>query len=177
MSRGFVLPRQISPPIAAAAGALVLVLAQAVGSAVTSVAVANAFSTTYDEYVIVYGGGTGSGASSCRITFNNSAGSTYSGAYSYAAWTATAWTIIQINNGTYAICANIGVDNSWTIQVHSPFLAKATLFTTQWVDNEYWGSASGRDSNAASQTGFTLTPAPANTLTGGTIYVYGLAKA
>ena len=161
------------------ASALVLVKAQVIGSAVSSVAVTGAFSTTYDTYKIVVNGG----VSSASVNIGLKLGSTTTGYY-YSGYNAT-WTGTLNGNGTGngSEFATVGTGNSNIITLNlelvNPFLADETMLYATKIDASTGGSTNminGYLNNQTSYTDFTLTPA-SGTLTGGTIYVYGYAKA
>jgi hypothetical protein len=151
-----------------------LVKSQTVGAGVSDVTVPNAFSADYDNYEVVYQTGDASATAALFIKFNNSAGATYSYGGGYTLFGTTSFVAEQANNTTDGI--RIGNSNpdlsSCVFQVISPFLATPTHVMSQHADHQYFSVRGGRDSNAASQTGFTLV-APGSTLTGGIIRVYG----
>jgi len=164
----------------AAVGGLRLVKAQTIGSAVSSVTVTDAFSSTYENYKIVVSGGTSSSPTSyLLIQFGAVATGYYVGG-------------IQVNTGgsvagasqNNATSGRVGMTTAdalaVSIDVIGPNLAKKTV----------WGSMGTSDANAASaigywyagsengttqHTAFTLLPG-GGTLTGGTIRVYGYAN-
>lgn len=159
-------------------GGLVYVTSQAIGSGVSSVSVTSCFSSTYDNYRIIYQMGDSSAIAELRLTFNNSTGATYShgGAYvSYGIATVVAETANNVTTGIRIGNTNIDL-SSVVFDVIGPFGATATHVMAQHADAQYWSTRGGRDSNSVSQTGFTLTPS-VGTLTGGTISVYGYRKA
>ena len=151
-----------------------LVKTQTVGTGVSDVTVPDAFSADYANYEVVYQTGDASATAAMFIKFNNSAGATYSYGGGYTLFGTTSFVAEQANNTTDGI--RIGNSNpdfsSCVFQVISPFLATPTHVMSQHADNQYFSVRGGRDSNAASQTGFTLV-APGSTLTGGIIRVYG----
>jgi len=155
---------------------LVFVKSQTVGTAVASVTVSSAFNATYDNYRIVYTGGTGSGSISMTIggtstNYNNSMiyGNTFAvptpagiGASAGAAWTFVGWCDANI--------CHFGMD------LFSPNLAKYTTFgNCSYTGSTNAGNNSGMHGTATAYTSFTLIPA--STFTGGTITVYGYRKA
>jgi hypothetical protein len=163
---------------AASAGGLVLVKTQAVGTAVSTIAVTGAFSADYDNYVITYENGSGSTVDQYMTMI---LGATTTGYY-YAfngnnynitsnlggASNASSWAYIGTADSTY------GTHLSMTIQ--SPFLTKRTIFNS----SGYFVSSTAVQSfgmlqNTTSYTGFTL-GFNTGTVTGGTIRVYGYAN-
>jgi hypothetical protein len=162
----------------AAPGALTLIKSQVIGSAVSSVAVADAFSTTYDAYKIIVSGGAGSGANTdIRMTLGATATGYYygiplaiysgGGAASLAGTNTTSWVGGSVN----AASLNLNVE------LVDPFNTKITKMFAHVAKDTSGGSGGGFLDNTTSYTAFTLTAAVGQTFTGGTIYVYGYAKA
>jgi hypothetical protein len=150
-----------------------LVKTQVVGSGVSSVAVTGAFSADYDNYLITYSNGSASADTHISMIL----GATTSGYYS--AISGNTWSNSASNSGgtgqssfTYAFSgfATYGVNGA--VLVQSPFLAKYSLMSSQFVASFGSYASSGMLQNTTSYTGFTLTPG-SGTLTGGTIRVYG----
>ena len=158
-----------------------LIKTQTVGTAVSSVQVTSAFSATYDNYKIIYTGGSAAGGADFRLTVG-SAVTNYYGALIYNRPNNNLVLGVSINNGTYwqygggLLSAN-GVHSSFDL--YAPFLTARTSVQTQVMDLQGAGSAFGTFTGfhdaATSHTSFTLTPS-AGTVTGGTIYVYGYGK-
>jgi hypothetical protein len=148
-----------------------------VGSAVSSVVVATAFSSTYDNYKIVYEGGVSSALNDFTIIL----GATVSGYYSnmmYSYFNATTPTVINTSNAS----SFVYVGGATTTNTHlefdlfNPFVTKNTILT-----NATWlqatpaggvGKTNGYLSNTTSYSGFTIGLAT-GTITGGTVRVYG----
>jgi hypothetical protein len=157
---------------------LVLISSTTIGSAVSSVTVSNAFSATYDNYKIIYFGGSASATPNLDMIL----GSTTTG-YSYTAY-------YQIYNASTLVGEAAGNASNWlrvatarangagaVIELFSPFLATRT--TAHWTHacnatagDGLVGRGQGFLDNATSYTAFTLTP-NSGTITGGTIKVYG----
>jgi len=146
-----------------------------IGSAVSSVTVAAAFSATYDSYKIVVSGGVGSVDAKLGLKLGASATGYYAG--------------VNTINYTGATASNASDDNatSWTragrqssvgiflnVELVNPFLAARTTIFGQYIAISGAGAGfnSGYHNVATSYTDFTLTP-DSGTLTGGTIRVYG----
>ena len=151
-----------------------LVKTQTIGSAVSSVTVTSAFSSTYDNYLITITGGTASANGSVRLQMNTSTGSTYLGAGTYGNF--------GVNSG---ITYNPAATTSWTdimlggtagsstyVLLNGPFASRPTYGFTETQNNATFYKFSLVETSSNSNTGFTLTPA-SGTLTGGTIRVYG----
>lgn len=160
---------------------MTLVSATTIGTAVASVNVTSAFSTTYDAYKIFISGGTSSNSTSLSLKLGATVTNYYSASVraGYTASTpsgdnnanASAWNIIGYTNSTPN-----GL--SFNVELINPFLANQTLvqfMLAQPTTTGLAGAGSGYLNNTTSYTDFTITPA-AGTLTGGTIYVYGYSK-
>ena len=152
-----------------------LVKTQAVGSGVASVTVTGAFSSDYDNYRIVYGGGTGSTA----ITLSLQLGASTTGYYSvvnYAAYAALA-TPLSTGDSNQALWRYVGYADANYAQMSfdliAPNLARWTTFNAAtWAATTVAGTSSGIHQVATAYTAFTL-GVNTGTLTGGTIRVYG----
>lgn len=152
---------------------LVLVSSTTIGSAVSSVTVSNAFSSTYDNYKVLISGGVGSASTiELRLTFGATATNYYYATYSIAFATGTASTTAG-NNTTFipAGGANTTSINS-AMEIIAPNLAEQTYVYAQSMINDAIGWQSGYLANTTAYTAFTLTTST-GTLTGGTIKVYG----
>lgn len=158
---------------------LVFVKSQAIGTSVSSVTVSNAFSSTYDNYLIQVVGGVGSVSSNGRITL----GSTSTGYYQagqYVAYTSATVVGFNTNNGS-------GWGNAISIQTNNiigefklfgPNLAKTTGFSASGPEPLTSGvslTTQGFLNDTTQYTAFTITPS-SGTLTGGNIYVYGFRE-
>jgi hypothetical protein len=161
-------------PAAGGAG-LTLVKSQTIGSAVSSVEVTSAFSSTYDNYLITLNGGVASTDINLRLTFGATAAGYYSVGY-YMYYNSTTLNGIKDENLGFTTCG-IGNTNTLMAQsiVQNPNLAKRTIFQ----NNSVPGSSTlntlnfnGFLDNATQYTAFTIT-ASSGTMTGGTIRVYG----
>jgi hypothetical protein len=155
---------------------LVLVKSQTVGSAVASVEVTGAFNGTYDNYRIVYNGGTASVLTGLSIQM----GSTQTGYYSvtiYAGFTSGGPSVVRDTNATKWTYAGSQATNAVQIvaNISAPYLAtRTTIFSeyTEFSSTSNAGITSGFLDNSTQYTAFTLLPS-SGTLTGGTIRVYG----
>jgi hypothetical protein len=159
-------------------GGLVLIKTQTIGSAVSTVGITSIFSTTYDAYKIVIAGGvasvdtinfsinlTGSTASyynQCVYSVYGSATAAAVGSNNASAWTYMGW------SQTSTLSLNMELVN--------PFLAKPTTMQSAMTRLDLTGANTGIHNVSTSYTGLTLVPS-SGTITGGTIYVYGYAKA
>jgi hypothetical protein len=155
--------------------ALTLVKSQTIGSAVSSVTVTDAFSSTYDNYLITVAGGVGSANLNLRLTLGATTTGYYYGQV-YTEFTSSTVTGANGNNAAFFV-AGYGSTNtlSANINLQSPNLAKRTVFTTDTVQAATDGIQTrigGFLNDATQYTAFTLTTG-AGTVTGGVIRVYG----
>jgi hypothetical protein len=161
---------------APAAGALTLVKSQTIGSTVASVTVSDAFSATYDNYLITVSSGVGSSAgANCQMTL----GATTTGYYSfifYGSYGSATVNGLNVSNGSAWQATYVGTNaNVGHIELQSPYLSKVTAFNSVHSGTGTTATAAhtiGYLDNSTSYTAFTLTP-NTGTLTGGTIRVYG----
>lgn len=167
----------LSTALGGAYPGLRLVKKQTIGSAVSSVTVTGAFSSTYDNYRILINGGVGSvGNGILRFQL----GSVTTGYYSnfiYAGYVGGAVSSVANNNGANINYAGISdtINISAEIEVMSPFLTKQKLISATYYDSASTGRTQGQCADQNSQTAFTILTT-SGTLTGGTIYVYGYGK-
>ena len=160
------------------APALVLIKTQTIGTAVSTVTVTDAFSSTYDNYRITINGGVASTSNNITMRFGTTATGYYgtgaatlntnstAGAYGY--------------NNAAEILGAVGDTNNINglVEVDSPNLAKRTVFRLICSSSEVGGFVvvnNGMENSNTQHTAFTLTPSP-GTITGGTIRVYGYTK-
>lgn len=163
--------------VAAGTGALQLVKAQTIGSAVASVTVSDAFNTNYEAYKIIVSGGVGSAANQAFSMKLGASATGYNYNLIYSQYNGT----IQLDFGSNATSwFNLGsIDTtalSLVLELNNPFLAKNTTFSTAVTRTGLAGTSQGLHTVATSYTAFTLTP-DTGTITGGTIRVYGYIKA
>lgn len=160
-------------------GGLTLVKTQTVGSGVTTVNVTSAFSSTYDNYKIIFSGGVGSTVQLITMKL----GSTTTGyywAYVESGFGGGTGGSNQSNDSQFGrIGYSTTATNFMNVDVLSPNLAKNTVISYNWVKTETTGSAGqggGFLNNTTQYTDFTLGVQGAGTFTGGTIFVYGYAN-
>ena len=155
---------------------LVYVTSATVGSGVSSVTVSNCFSSTYDNYRIVFAGINCSNVDWYLLKINGSSGATYSFGGTYGTYSSSA---VNGKNGVNfsawqpAVTATTTAD--FVIDINRPFLTTVTTFNSQGANSGYWSLVTGYDSNAASSTGLIVSP-NVGTITGGTITIYGYRK-
>jgi hypothetical protein len=145
-----------------------LVKTQTIGSAVASVAVTGAFSSTYDNYLIQVSGGVASVATAIGY-YQAGQSLTFLGAS------------VAASQNNVASWTSVGVGTTDSIMmdfnVYAPNLTKRTFMSARYI---YGATTGGGDMSAymgyhnvaAAYTDFTVIPGT-GTLTGGTIRVYG----
>jgi len=158
---------------------LTLVKSQVIGSAVSSVTVTAAFSTTYENYkILVANVDASTDDSTISLTVNGTTGNNYTGAYFVFNLTNSTTTSARTNASTSVPMFLTSTDtSSFSCNVNAPFETAITSFTdgAGTGKNYITIGAGGFTLNTNSSTAFTLT-ASTGTLTGGTIYVYGYKK-
>lgn len=154
-----------------------LVKTQVVGAAVASVNVTSAFSADYDNYKIVYDGGTCSTNTSLNLKIG-AAVSNYQYAFVVNQYNSTA-----VSGGGSAVGTSFveggrasTVKNNLNVELFAPFLATYTGFRSSSTDylnaSGFSVTGSGFLNTTTSYSDFTIAPTT-GTLTGGTIRVYG----
>ena len=150
-----------------------------IGASVSSVAIANAFSSSFDAYKIIITGGIASTTlEGFTVILTGSTASYYNSAV-YAAYGSASAAAVGANNG--AAWNYLGVGNANTLALNmdlmNPFLAKPTTIQSAITRADIAGSNTGYHNVSTSFSGFTVAPMGANTITGGTIRVYGYRNA
>jgi hypothetical protein len=156
---------------------LQLIKTQTIGSGVSSVIVSDVFSSTYDNYKVIVSGLTCSvNVTGLRSGLNNSLGSTFFWAGNAQIYDATNFFLGQNNTSSWQVGTTSNINtNNCIVEFFNPFSTASTTFKSQFATRTEAGQFGGVDSNAVSQTGFTLF-ALSGTMTGGTINVYGYRK-
>ena len=159
----------------AAAGALTLISATTIGSAVSSVTVSSAFSSTYDNYLITVSGGTASTSNELIMqlgaTPTNYTRTGYYvtlGSATLTGFTGTDWRI--------GGCSTDSIMGS--VNLFGPNLTKRTTGVANYIQPVTSGSAVNSFlllNDTTSYTAFTIST-NTGTITGGTIRVYGYAN-
>lgn len=161
-------------------GALTLITAQTIGSAVSSVTVSGAFSATYDYYKITISGGTGSvNDEQLGLKLGSTATGYYNGfvGASYAPDATGTYSGNSTNSGTsFNAVGRVMTDGlNLNMELNGPYLAKRTIVSGTMTSVNVGRIYSGYLGDTTSYTAFTITPA-SGTITGGTIRVYGYAN-
>ncbi len=157
---------------------LTLISTTTIGSAVSSVTVSNAFSSTYENYKIVVSGGAGSTSNNIAMQL----GATTTGYYgSFVRYNYDGTAAISTDNNA-ASFTRFGYMNTNGLMaccdLIGPNLAKNTFLNGGAA---YASTVNGAGAyhafldNTTQYTAFTLAP-PTGTMTGGTIRVYGYAN-
>jgi hypothetical protein len=149
-----------------------------IGSAVSSVTVSGAFSTTYDQYVITVSGGTASTSNLISMTLGATATGYYEGRPGVTL-VGGAFVGNVTSNGAQFFTGQFTTTGKYmnTIVVN-PFLSTETKHMSQGynTDTTAVSLSNGWLNNTTSYTAFTLAPL-AGTWTGGIVNVYGYRKA
>jgi hypothetical protein len=159
------------------AGGLVFIKSQTVGNNVYSVTVSSAFSSTYDNYKILYSGGAGSANGDMNIQLSGGTSADYDSAITYVTFgsgspqaarsvsqTSANWAGANYTGGTYC-----------DITVMGPNLARHTIFNSElWRTDLGLGRSTSVHKVASAYTGFVLSSSSA--MNGGVICVYGYRK-
>jgi hypothetical protein len=168
-----------APEWGTSASGLTLIKEQTIGTAVSSVAVTDAFSSTYDNYKIILTGGAGSGATSNNLGMILGATTTgYSFYGFFGTYNAATVTGANQNNGAKWEAVGTASTNGiqGEIELWCPNLAKTTQYAARSVSPVATSGLvqilSGFLNNTTQYTGFTI-DSGGSTMTGGTIRVYG----
>ena len=167
--------------VTATASGLTLISATTIGVAATSVTVSNAFSATYDNYLITVSGGVGSNA---QARLDLQLGSITTGYYYkeiFGSWANN--TVSGVGTANDSLFGGVFRGSTdvlcGQVMVFAPFLTKKKSIVYHNIETRtagFYETGGGFLDNATSVTAFTLTPAASTTVTGGTIRVYGLAN-
>jgi hypothetical protein len=153
-----------------------LVKSQAVGSGVSSVVVTDAFSASYDNYLIQWTGGTQSVDTNLTLKLG-AAGTNYYGALIHGSFFGGSPANAAQNGGTAFQWAGGGTSTSAMLScmLFEPFAARPTHLQAFIRYSTVYGNNVGYQGDSTSFTAFTLAPA-SGTMTGGTIRIYGFQK-
>jgi hypothetical protein len=163
--------------ISAVASGLNLITAQTIGSAVASVTVTGAFSSTYENYKIIISGGTGSVLNEVLALKLGATTTGYYAGYTGVTYSTGAASLTSDNNGANWSRFGVVITNGLmgNFELLGPNLAKNTYIMGTQIADTLSRSGSGYLNNTTQYTDFTLTPGT-GTITGGTIFVYGYTK-
>ena len=151
---------------------LTLVKTQTIGSAVSSVEVTGAFSSTYDNYKIMISGGVSSATVSLRLQLG-AVTSGYRVQLFYAGYNTTPLAAGGTTNASFIYAGNANSSRiTMNTDIMGPNLAKPTQMFTQLAAVSDAGATQCYLDGTDQFTSFTIIP-DSGTLTGGTIRIYG----
>jgi len=155
---------------------LVFIKSQTIGSAVSSVTVTSAFSSTYDNYRIKITGMTGSSAADTTFQLDGITTGVYisSGLYqllSSATISTYTGTGATMPIGTMGVTGNTQI----TVEISGPNLAVTKYVQMESASATLRANQGTQIGSSIQATGFTIAPS-VGTITGGTISVYGYRK-
>ena len=160
---------------------LVYVKEQTVGNAVTSVNITSAFSATFDDYKIIYVGGTTSTQNDLAIFLGTTAPA--NGYYQnvlYASYsTATVLAQVVTNHTRWTYGGSQENPNSVICEIYKPFITQKTMISGTFTganSARVGGQMQGFYDATTSYTSLTIVCGAGN-ITGGVVYVYGYRKA
>ena len=162
-------------------GGLVYVTSATVGSGVTTVSVANCFTSTYDNYKIFWTGGVGTGAQANALNLLPTSVTGWNTSYSmnvtYVSYAGTPTNLTNLGATKWGYVGEISTTNKTNInfELLAPNLAQYTALTNFYTGADGAGAGAGIHTIASAFTGFTISGSSA--FTGGTITVYGYRKA
>jgi len=165
----------------AGGGGLTFIKSQTIGSSVSSITVNDAFSTTYDNYLITIIGGSAS-ANNADINIKFGAATTgYKFTGIYMLTTASTVNSFASNSTGSIACGGASANGmASNVYVMSPFLSARTAVISQTAPTHsdmFRQEYAGFLDDATSYTSFIIAIAGGGqTLTGGTIRVYGYQK-
>ena len=152
-----------------------LVKSQTVGSGVSSVTVTGAFSAEWDNYRIIYSGGTASASTDVGLNL----GASVTGYYSSLQFQLTTSGTVSAAGATNGALfpwvggATAGQNVHASFDLFNPFSASYTKIRNgTYQSGDAFGTVNGEHRVSTSYSDFKLSPA-SGTLTGGTIRVYG----
>ena len=172
---GEVLPAADTNTYLANSG-LAYVTSATVGSGVTSVSVANAFNTNFDNYRITWSGINATTAQNFTMQLTGLTGSTYSTVGFFMSFGTATVNAFGPAATTNWIVGPTGSMTTGVIDIFNPFLASIKTMTAQGIANASSYVFNGLCTTATSASGFSLSIG-VNTMTGGTVTVYGYRKA
>jgi hypothetical protein len=160
----------------------VYVTSATVGTGVSSVTVSSAFSSTYDNYEIIYTGGTTNATNNLSIQMGSTT-TGYYGTIMYSLPSTGTPLGLGVNNAanwTYVGDGTSGGGTRLACSLYAPNLAARTTIAAKYMGtgtaSGAFGTFNGNLDNSTQYTAFTI-GLNSGTLTGGTITVYGYRKA
>ena len=150
------------------------VKSQTVGTAVASVTVASAFSADYDNYRVIYSGGTMSAGTALTFKLGTATANVY-GVYQYVTYTTGVYSNAVDSNSSFFTYFGGGdtVSAAGVMDLLGPNVAKPTRVVSGPIHyGNIFGTYTGIQADSVQYTAFTIAPFT-GTFTGGTIRVYG----
>lgn len=144
----------------------------------SSISVTNCFSSTYDNYKIIFTPTSGTvAAETVSIQFNGLTTGYYGSCFYYIyTGAATGYQNSNNNSKMHIGLTSTTSEASYIVDVFNPNLAKYTAITGNYFAYGYSGWCGGQTLSTASHTGFTLSSI-SSLFSGGSITVYGYRKA
>jgi hypothetical protein len=153
-----------------------LVKTQTVGTGVTSVTVTDAFNADFENYKVIWTGGTTSGGTDMAFHFGATPPANGYYQVQFANSIGGAFGTQSVNNQDRWIYAGGGDANGamTNMEIFQPFASKRKFMTAQnFTAGSFTVYSTGYFNSTASFTSFTLDPGGATTMTGGVVRVYG----
>jgi hypothetical protein len=152
-----------------------LVKTQTIGTAVTDVTVTDAFSADYDAYKIIVTGGVASAGGALELQLGTTTTGYYSGSLGITYATAAATNGADNNASRWTVVGSMNTSSlNMNIDLMGPFLTENTFMFGQGLTGTTAGRlVTGILNDTTSYTGFKIYATSPQTLTGGTIRVYG----
>ncbi len=155
---------------------LVYVTSQTVGTGVSSVTVSNAFNSSYDNYRVIWTGGTfGVNDNAISVQFANTAHHYACMRYDSFTGTGSGTLFTNAQTSAYTGLSATATQTSIVMDVMTPYLAQFTKWTNMLTSNLYVGYAGGVYAQNTSISSITFIQGGG--FTGGTITVFGYRKA
>jgi hypothetical protein len=144
-----------------------------IGAGVSSFTISGCFTSSWTNYrVVISGMAASTDQSDLRLTFNNSAGTTYATVGVNMDYNSAVQYPLGAVNRTYLVVGSSSTTtNNASFDVFTPYATQQTFTNSIFNGTNHVMWYNGRDTNAVSQTGFTITSA-SGTFSGGTITVY-----
>lgn len=151
-----------------------LIKSTTIGTGVSSVEMTSAFSSSYDNYLIVMRYVVSSAANPGLYVTLGATATNYYGVTAYWAYDASGDGTAKRNNGTEWNWGYFGANNTSGVwYLINPNNANRTSYTGTFAGDLYNGTSSGMLANNTQFTSIKFAPST-GTLTGGTIRIYGL---
>ena len=162
-------------------GGLVYVTSVTVGAGSNTVSVSNCFTSTYDNYKVIWTGGVSVGAEALSLNLLPTSvtgwNTSYSMAVSYITYAGSPTPLTTNGNTKWGFAGEITTANKTNVnfELFAPNLAQYTGLSNAYLGGAGAGAGAGIHAIASAFTGFTISGA--QNFSGGTITVYGYRKA